>query len=105
MSPAESSDRDNVVSLAEASRIAGVSASTLKRWAEEGLVPVLDGRWTRASAAQARVIARMRERGYSVDAIREAAKGGRLAFGYAEDLFQVPEGRYSKEEAAELTGL
>jgi adenylate cyclase len=47
----------------------------------------------------------MRDRGYSVDAIREAAEGGRLAFGRAEDLFQVPEGRYTREEAAELTGL
>jgi adenylate cyclase len=105
MSPAESNDRDNIVSLAEASRIAGVSAPTLKRWAEQGLVPVDDGRWTRASAAQARVIARMRERGYSEEAVTEAARGGRLAFGYAEDLFQAPEGRYTREEAAERTGL
>jgi adenylate cyclase len=93
------------ISLAEASRLAGVSATTLKRWADDGLVPVADGRWTRASAAQARVIARMRERGYSIDAIREAAEGGRLAFGRAEDLFQVPEGSYTREQAAELTGL
>jgi adenylate cyclase len=105
MSPGEPNDRDNTVSLAEASRIAGVSASTLKRWAEQGLVPVEDGRWTRASAAQARVIARMRERGYSEEAVTEAARGGRLAFGYAEDLFQAPEGRYTREEAAERTGL
>ncbi len=105
MSPDDANDEGNVISLAEASRLAGVSSSTLKRWADDGLVPVQDGRWTRASAAQARVIARMRERGYSVEAIREAAKGGRLAFGYAEDLFQVPEGRYTREQAAELTGL
>ncbi len=105
MSPDEANDEVNAISLAEASRLAGMSSSTLKRWADEGLVPVQDGRWTRASAAQARVIARMRERGYSVDAIREAARGGRLAFGYAEDLFQVPEGRYTREQAAELTGL
>src|SRR6478672_9913339 len=105
MSPAESNDRDNTVSLAEASRIAGVSAPTLKRWAEQGLVPVEDGRWTKASAAQARVIARMRERGYSEEAVTEAARGGRLAFGYTEDLFQAPEGRYTREEAAERTGL
>jgi adenylate cyclase len=104
MSP-EDPDQGIGISLAEASRLAGVSSSTLKRWADEGLVPVQDGRWTRASAAQARVIARMRERGYSVDAIREAAQGGRLAFGRAEDLFQVPEGNYSAAEAAELTGL
>jgi adenylate cyclase len=105
MSPGEPNDRDNTVSLAEASRIAGVSAATLKRWAEQGLVPVDDGRWTRASAAQARVIARMRERGYSEEAVTEAARGGRLAFGYAEDLFQAPEGRYTREEAAKRTGL
>jgi adenylate cyclase len=105
MSPAEPNDRDNAVTLAEASRIAGVSASTLKRWAEQDLVPVDDGSWTRASAAQARVIARMRERGYSEEAIREAARGGRLAFGYTEDLFEAPEGRYTREEAAERTGL
>ena len=83
MSFADANDESNAISLAEASRIAGVSTSTLKRWAEEELVPIDDGRWTPASAAQARVIARMRERGYSVEAIREAARGGRLAFGYA----------------------
>jgi adenylate cyclase len=105
MSPDDPNDQGNAISLAEASRLAGVSTSTLKRWADEGLVPVQNGKWTRASAAQARVIARMRERGYSVDAVREAAKGGRLAFGYAEDLFQVPEGHYTREQAAEETGL
>jgi adenylate cyclase len=101
VSPADSEE----ISLSEASRIAGVSPSTLKRWAQENLVPVEDGRWTRASAAQARVVARMRERGYSIDAVRDAAHGGRLAFGYAEDLFQVPEASYTRLEAAERTGL
>ncbi len=105
MSPDDRNDQGDGITLAEASRLAGVSASTLKRWADEGLVPVDDGKWTRASAAQARVIARMRERGYSVDAIREAAEGGRLAFGRAEDIFEVTEGRYTREQAAELTGL
>src|SRR4051795_633935 len=103
MSPNDRDDRG--ISLAEASRLAGVSPSTLRRWADEDLVPVSDGRWTRASAAQARVIARMRERGYTVDAIKEAAAGGRLAFGRTEDLFKAPEGRYSPAEAAKLTGL
>jgi adenylate cyclase len=93
------------ISLAEASRIAGVSASTLRRWAGERIVPVEDERWTRAAAAQARVVARMRERGYSLEAIKEAVGGGRLAFGYAEDVLQVPEGQYSREEAAARTGL
>jgi adenylate cyclase len=100
------SERDpGAISVAEASRLSGISPSTLKRWAEEGIVPVTGDQWTRASAAQARVIARMRERGYSLDAVREAARGGRLAFGYAEDLFQVPEGEYTKEQAAAETGL
>jgi len=93
------------VSLTEASELSGVPASTLKRWAKEGIVPVEGGRWTRAAAAQARVVARMRERGYSLEAVREAARGGRLAFGYAESLFEAPGGSYSREEAAELTGL
>ena len=93
------------ISLSEASRISGVSTSTLKRWADEKVVPIQDGEWTRASAAQARVIARMRERGYSLEDVKDAAEGGRLAFGYAEDLFQVPEGQYSRDEAAERTGL
>ncbi|MGH2922920.1 MAG: adenylate cyclase regulatory domain-containing protein, partial [Solirubrobacterales bacterium] len=92
------------ISLKEASRISGVSESTLRRWADENVIPLEDG-WTRASAAQARVVARMRERGYSLEAVQEAARGGRLAFGYAEDVFDVPEGRFSREEAAELTGL
>jgi adenylate cyclase len=105
MTPGDDRDRANAISLSEASRIAGVSTSTLKRWAADDLIPVDDGQWTRASAAQARVIARMRERGYSVDAIREAARGGRLAFGYAEELFQVSESRYTREEAAERAGL
>src|SRR6476620_1671697 len=103
--PERSADGERRITLKEASRIAGVSPSTLKRWAHEGLIPVADGHWTPASAAQARVVARMRERGYSVDAVKEAALGGRLAFGYAEDLFQVPEGHYTRDQAAELTGL
>jgi len=93
------------ITLAEATRLSGVPASTLKRWASQGLVPVSNGTWTRAAAAQARVIARMRGRGYSMDAVRDAALGGRLAFGYAEDVFEVPEGGYSEEEVAAETGL
>ena len=105
MTPEDHGHQDDGISLAAASRIAGVSTSTLRRWADDGLLPVADGKWTAAAAAQARVIARMRQRGYTVDAIREAAAGGRLAFGRAEDLFQVPEGSYTREEAAEITGL
>jgi len=96
--------RSEQISLGEASELSGVPASTLKRWAAEGIVPVRDG-WTRAAAAQARVVSRMRERGYPLEAIRDAAAAGRLAFGYAEDIVEAPRERYTREQAAEITGL
>ena len=68
-------------------------ASTLKRWAEEKIVPVRRGRWTATAAAQARVVARMRERGYSLEDLREAGREGRLAFGFTEELFSEDDGR------------
>ena len=93
------------ISLAEASQISGVSASTLKRWVKERIVPVRDGRWTRAAAAQARVVARMRERGYPLEDVREAARRGSLAFGYAESLFKPTGGQHTREQVADETGL
>ena len=82
-----------------------VSPSTLKRWAKEKIVPVRNGRWTRAAAAQARVVARMRERGYPLEDVRDAARRGSLAFGYAESLFKAPGGEHTREEVAAETGL
>jgi adenylate cyclase len=96
--------RSEQISLGRASELSGVPASTLKRWAAEGIVPVRDG-WTRAAAAQARVVSRMRERGYPLEAIRDAAAAGRLAFGYAEDVVEPPRESHTRDEAAELTGL
>jgi adenylate cyclase len=94
------------ISLSEAVRRSGVPASTLKRWAEEKIVPVRRGRWTAAAAAQARVVARMRERGYSLEDLKEAGREGRLAFGFTEELFAGPEeGRIGVEEVAAETGL
>ena len=96
---------DDHISLSEASRQSGVPASTLKRWAEEKIVPVKRGRWTAVAAAQARVVARMRDRGYSLDSLKEAGREGRLAFGLVEDLFPEPEEQVTVEGAAEETGL
>jgi adenylate cyclase len=93
------------ISLAEASRRAGVSPATLKRWAEEKVVPVRRGRWTAAAAAQARVVARMRERGHSLEELKRAGREGRLAFGFAEDLFPRPDDQVTVEEVAHETGL
>jgi adenylate cyclase len=96
---------DERISLSEASRRSGVSASTLKRWAEEKIVPVRRGRWTAAAAAQARVVARMRERGHSLGELKRAGREGRLAFGFVEDLFPSPEEQVTVEDVAAETGL
>jgi adenylate cyclase len=96
---------DERISLNEAARRSGVPTSTLKRWAEERIVPVRGGQWTPAAAAQARVVARMRERGYSLDDLKEAGREGKLAFGFAEDLFAEAEGEITVADIAEDTGL
>jgi adenylate cyclase len=97
---------DTPISLADAARISGVSESTLKRWAGEGVIPVSRGRWTNAAAAQARVVARMRERGHSLEELRRAVREGRLAFGFVEDLIpSARENAVTRTEAADRTGL
>src|SRR5436305_3311909 len=96
---------DARISLSEAARRSGVPASTLKRWAEEKIVPVRRGRWTAAAAAQARVVARMRERGYSLEDLKEAGREGRLAFGFTEELFSRDEERLTVAAVARETGL
>jgi adenylate cyclase len=97
---------EDEISLAEAARISGVSESTLKRWAGEKVIPVRRNRWTTAAAAQARVVARMRDRGHSLEELKRAVRDGRLAFGFVEDL--IPGARdnpVSRAEAADRTGL
>ncbi|HEX2709001.1 MAG TPA: adenylate/guanylate cyclase domain-containing protein [Solirubrobacterales bacterium] len=96
---------DERISLSEAARRSGVPASTLKRWAEEKIVPVRRGRWTATAAAQARVVARMRKRGYSLDDLRSAGREGRLAFGFTEELLPGNEGKVSVAMIAQETGL
>jgi adenylate cyclase len=95
---------DHRISLQEASRRAGVSATTLKRWAREEVIPV-DGGWTVAAAAQARVVARMRERGHSLESLGQAVRDGRLAFGYAESLLPEAKRTYTIGEVAARSGL
>ncbi|HEX3174118.1 MAG TPA: adenylate/guanylate cyclase domain-containing protein [Solirubrobacterales bacterium] len=96
---------DERISLSEAARRSGVSASTLKRWAAEKVLPVRRGRWTAAAAAQARVVARMRARGHSLAELRQAGREGRLAFGFVEDLFPDTEEQSTVEDVAHETGL
>jgi adenylate cyclase len=96
---------DERISLNEAARRSGVPASTLKRWAEEKILPVRRGRWTATAAAQARVVARMRDRGHSLEDLKAAGREGRLAFAFTEELFAEGEGDVTVGMIAEETGL
>lgn len=98
---------DDELTLAEVAEQAGVTPATLKRWAQAGVIPDADGQagWSPIAAAHARIVARLRARGHSLDAIREAARDGRLAYGFVEDLFPSPPQRRSIEEVSEQTGL
>ena len=93
------------ITLADAARRARVTPATLRRWAKEGLIPQYDGEWTLAAAAHARIVARLRERGHTLEEIRRASEGGVLAFAYVEDLFPPVEPAYTIEEAAQESGL
>src|SRR5512132_2746267 len=84
--------QDRKLTLTEAAQRAGVSPSTLTRWAE-------------MAAAHARIVARLRERGHSLKLIKEASRQGRLAYGFVEDLFPRDRDARSLEDAAEATGL
>ncbi|MGI8622635.1 MAG: adenylate cyclase regulatory domain-containing protein, partial [Solirubrobacteraceae bacterium] len=92
-------------SLSEVARRLDVKPDTLRRWVREEIVPLRGGTWTPAAVAHARIVARLRARGYSLQAVREASRSGRLAFGYMEDLFPAAEGDYTLREAAAETGL
>src|SRR5687767_14805621 len=91
--------------LAEVASRIGVSSDTLRRWVREEVVPLRDGHWTPAAIAHARIVARLRARGYPLKVLREASRSGRLAYGYMEDMFPAAERTYSVAEAADITGL
>ncbi len=93
------------MTLAQAARRVGVQPATLRRWETRGLIPYYDGEWTPAAVGHARVVARMRHRGHSLDAIKRASEEGRLAFGFLDELFPTEQPRIPLEEAAREAGL
>ena len=98
----------HAVSSEEVARRAGVSTSTLRRWVAAGLVPqapAAGAGWTPLAAAHVRLIARLRERGHSIEDIGEGLRDGRLAFGYVEDLLPPLDVTHTLREASKLTGL
>jgi adenylate cyclase len=98
---------DQPLTLKEAADRVGVSPATLRRWAERGVIPGVDGKkeWTGAAVAHARIVARLRERGHKLEQIREAGRQGRLAYGYIESLFDDEQADHSVNDAADETGL
>jgi adenylate cyclase len=90
----------NKLTLKQVAVRAGVTQATVRRWVKEGLVPQYDGTWTPAAGSHVRIVARLRERGHSVERIREASQSGKLAFGYIDELLPSSEARYTLEQAA-----
>jgi adenylate cyclase len=95
----------NGITLAQVAARAGVAPGTVRRWVKQGLVPQYEGQWTPAAASHVRIVARLRERGHTVEQIREASQSGRLAFGFIDELLPTSEGRHSLADAARATGL
>jgi adenylate cyclase len=96
------------LTLTEAAERVGVSPSTLRRWAESGVIPEVDGRgeWTAAAIAHARIVARLRARGHTLESLRQAGSQGRLAYGYIESLFgDDQQAERNLKDAASETGL
>jgi adenylate cyclase len=93
------------LTLKQVAARAGVTPATVSRWVKEGLVPQYEGEWTPAAASHVRIVARLRERGHSVQRIREASQSGKLAFGYIDELLPSTEARYTLQEAAREIGL
>jgi adenylate cyclase len=101
--PSDDSPEDpapSELTLKQVAARAGVTQATVRRWVKEGLVPQYEGRWTPAAASHVRIVARLRERGHSVQKIREASQSGKLAFGYIDELLPSSEARYSLRQAA-----
>jgi adenylate cyclase len=95
------------LSLREAAERVGVTPSTLRRWAREGVIPEVNGKgeWSTAAVAHARIVARLRERGHTLEHIKKAGKEGRLAYGYIEEMFGSERPERSLREASDLTEL
>jgi adenylate cyclase len=93
------------VTLTDAAQRIRVTPATLRRWIRQGLIPQYDGAWTLAAIGQARVVAKMRERGHSLKEIRTATEEGRLAFGFLDELFGSEPHSCSIRQAARATGL
>ncbi len=99
---------DKSLSLKEVAGRAGVSPATLRRWVRAGLIPQApDGRegWTQTASNHVRMVARLRERGHTIEQIRVATEQGRLAFGTVEELLPDSHGEHTLADVAKEVNL
>ena len=97
------------LTLKEAADAVGVTPATLRRWAKTGVIPEHDDPevWPPVAVSHARMVARLRERGHSLEELREAGREGRLAYGFVETLIspEGQEGQIAFDDAAAEVGL
>jgi adenylate cyclase len=93
------------LTLAQVAMTVGVSPGTIRRWVAKGLVPGFDGRWTPSALAYVRVVARLRDRGHSLERIKQASDEGQLAIGPIENLLSSSGARHTLRQASRTTGL
>jgi adenylate cyclase len=93
------------VTQGEAASAVGVSTGTLRRWIGAGVIPEYAGKWTPAALGKARMVARLRERGYTLERIHAATNEGRLAFGQVLELFADQGASRTPRQAAAEAGL
>jgi adenylate cyclase len=96
---------DRRIGRARVAALVGVSESTLRRWADLGLVPLEDGAWTTASLNHARVVQRLRSKGRSLEEIAVVAERGGSALRYLGGLLAPATEHVTPEEVARRTGL
>ena len=99
---------ERALSLREAADLVGVTPATLRRWAETGVIPDHEGRdgWTPVAVAHARMVQRLRDRGHTLDELRQAGEEGRLATSFVEDLLApVEREEVAFDDAAAEAGL
>ena len=93
------------LTLAQVAIRVGVSPGTIRRWVAKGLVPGFDGRWTPSALAYVRVVARLRDRGHSLERIKQASDDGQLAIGPIENLLSSSGARHTVRQGSRATGL
>ena len=92
-------------SLADVARQLDVSPATLRRWVRRGSCRCATASWTPAALAQARIVARLRARGHTLDAVRAAAKEGPARVRLYGGHVPAVEASTRSADAARETGL